>query len=72
MIMDDDLKYLCNPLPLCPGCDYEIDPSRFDMDEIRDDGEHCIDCPRCEVALVVSTSITHSFSTYKDESNNEK
>lgn len=59
------LLYIANRLPVCPHCDEEIDVGDNDLYRIYEEGEHQVDCPQCDQPFMVSTRISHSFSTDK-------
>jgi len=64
---DNSMDYWGNEQPKCPHCDDEIDLGRYDLNWLYEEGEHTIDCPCCEKALTVSTRVSFSFNTDKQE-----
>ncbi len=59
----DSWDFCGKPLPICPHCGKEYDPSDNDAWRIYEEGEHEIECPACELDFSVSTWVSHSFST---------
>lgn len=57
--------YWGNDSPKCPHCDYEIDLGSNDLYRLYEEGEHQVDCPKCDEPFMVSTRVSHSFSTDK-------
>lgn len=49
----------------CPHCGEDMEPGRFDMNRLYEEGEHEVDCPRCDQAFKVHTHVSFSFSTDK-------
>ena len=61
------ITFWANKQPKCPHCGAEVDVSDNDLWRIYEEGEHEIDCPSCELAFSVSTSVSYSFSTDAQE-----
>jgi len=59
----NSFDYWGNDSPKCPHCDEEIGVGDNDLYRIYEEGEHQVDCPQCDQPFMVSTRISHSFST---------
>lgn len=59
----DRIDYTHNNSPKCPFCDHEIDISASELYELYDEGEHIINCPRCEREMTVRCEVKYLFST---------
>ena len=57
------MKYWGNGLPICPYCDFQIDPTRFDLYELYSEGEHKMNCPRCEKEILIISRCEWKFDT---------
>lgn len=54
--------------PKCPHCGEDIEVPANDLYELYEEGEHDdIECPNCERTFIVSTSISYSFDTSRQE-----
>jgi uncharacterized C2H2 Zn-finger protein len=53
--------------PRCPHCGVTIDLGSNDLWEIYAEGEHDVECPKCDGAFVVSTTVATYFSTDEQE-----
>lgn len=62
---ENSFDYWGNDNPKCPHCDEEIDMGDNDLCRIYEEGEHEVYCPRGDQPFMVSTRISHSFSTDK-------
>lgn len=61
------LEFWGNKHPKCPHCAAEIDVSANDLWRIYEEGEHEIDCPICDLEFSVSTNVSYSFSTDRQD-----
>lgn len=59
---DDGIAFCYNDMPKCPHCGYEFE-DLADWGELYKEGEHELDCNRCNLTFDVQTHVSISFST---------
>jgi hypothetical protein len=57
----------------CPGCRHQWDAYEHEGPSILDDGEHDVQCPECDRAFTIETTVSFSFESPKlgDQSDEE-
>lgn len=53
--------------PVCPHCRHVCSVHDEEWWHLYDEGEHDVECPICEHAFVVSTSVEYRFCTDEQE-----
>jgi hypothetical protein len=61
-----------NSNPMCPHCGEEISAHDHELWQLFEEGEHDIDCPDCELTFTVSTNVSYSFSTDRQEEHDDE
>ena len=59
----DSMDFWGNTHPKCPHCGRECVVSDLEWYECYEEGEHEVVCPSCEGSFLVSTTVSHSYST---------
>lgn len=49
--------------PRCPHCGNNVRIEKNDLYRLYEEGEHQVECPKCDLPFVVSTRVRYSFST---------
>lgn len=62
------LEFFSNDNPKCPHCGHECSVSENEWWKLYEEGEHDVTCPSCDDDFSVSTRVSYTFSTDRQES----
>jgi hypothetical protein len=67
----DCLDFMANSNPKCPHCGHDCNVNDMEAWQLYEEGEHDLECPSCDGAFIVSTSVKFSFSTDEQEADHD-
>lgn len=68
---NNSLEFWGNDNPKCPHCAHECRISENEWYRLYEEGEHDVECPRCEGEFSVSTRVSYSFDTDHQENTDD-
>jgi len=68
----DSIDFWRNDDPKCPHCGTVVSVSDNELWHLYEEGEHDIECGRCDLPFTVSTNVTFSFSTNEQEGDEDE
>ena len=63
----DWIDFAYNAGPKCPHCGHDHDVNDCDWNHLYEEGEHEVECVKCDAPFTVSTYVQHSYSTDQQE-----
>ena len=64
--------FCANKSPKCPHCGDDYNITDNEAWELFDEGDHEVECPACDQAFTVSVIVSHSYSTYEQEDEDDE